>query len=69
MASLPEHKRLIDRLYKTQDGKDFIEEYIKELQKTNYIQILASLPDNRAELVGYGNCLKDIVKVFRTSSE
>jgi hypothetical protein len=56
--------KIVSRIAKTQDGKDFLDLILKNGQRANYEQILLDGKQNRDELVGYGNCLRDLVAVF-----
>lgn len=56
--------RIMCRLSKTQDGKDFLAEILKDGLIANHKQLLRDGKDKRDELVGYGACLSDLVGLF-----
>ena len=55
---------LLSRLKKNQDGVDLINEILIPLLSKNHDSILGSAKDGRDELVGYGQCLNDLIKIF-----
>jgi hypothetical protein len=59
-----EQLRLISRITRTQDGKDFLNEILTPMVNKNYNQLLGSGKEVRDELIGYGNCLKELVDIF-----
>jgi hypothetical protein len=59
-----EQLRLVARMVRTQDGKDFLNEILLPGVNKNYHQILGSGKEVRDELIGYGNCLKELVDIF-----
>ena len=61
--------RIISRLIKTQEGKDFLEEVLIPQYNQNHAQLLNSIKENRDELIGYGICLYELIKVFNTCDE
>lgn len=56
--------RLISRLAKTQEGKDFKEEVLKPLLFQNHMDLLNEGRATRDEIVGFGNCLLFIINLF-----
>jgi hypothetical protein len=56
--------RIISRLAKTQEGKDFIGEVLKPKLVENHAHILSGPKETRDELVGFGNCLQVLVTLF-----
>jgi hypothetical protein len=59
-----EQLRLISRMMKTQDGKDFIAEIIDPMLKQNHLDILGDGRALRDEVVGFGNCLLFLKSIF-----
>ena len=64
-----EQLSLLVRIIRTQDGKDFIENVLLPLTNDNYQDILAANKDIRSELVGKGQQLQELVKMFNTAEE
>jgi hypothetical protein len=59
-----EQLRLISRISKTQEGKDFIQEILKPMLSQNHIDLLKEGRASRDEIVGFGNCLLLLVTLF-----
>jgi len=56
--------KTVIRVAKGPDGKDFVDDVLTPLLQKNHDDILKSGRDKRDELVGYGNCLKELVGLF-----
>lgn len=56
--------RILARLAKSQDGSDFLTQILVPMSEQNYQHILGTSREGRDELVGYGNCLKELIKNF-----
>ena len=67
MKSMEELK-IFSRLKKTQDGVDFIA-HLADMSKETYDLILSSPKEKRDEIVGQGQCLAGLIKVFETCDE
>ncbi|CAB4174712.1 hypothetical protein UFOVP1138_43 [uncultured Caudovirales phage] len=61
-----EQLRLISRLSKTQEGKDYLAEVLKPMLLQNHIDILSEDKTHRDELIGFGNCLMQLITLFET---
>lgn len=59
-----EQLKVVSRLIKTQDGKDFLNEVLRKMVVDNYNDILTGGRQSRDELVGFGVCLKEMVVLF-----
>jgi len=55
--------KLISRIGKTSDGKDFVD-MLKWMQERNYSDILKTDRSTRDEQVGFGLCLEELVGLF-----
>jgi hypothetical protein len=60
----PDQLRVISRLAKTQEGKDFLLEVLKPKLLENHADILRGNREFRDEVVGFGNCLQVLVTLF-----
>lgn len=61
--------RLLDRIYRTTDGYEFVEEYLKPLLFQNHMEILKEGRAHRDEIVGYGICLKEMIDSFQSARD
>jgi hypothetical protein len=61
--------RLLSRISRTQEGKDFVEEILKPMLSQNHIDLLKEGRALRDEIVGYGNCLLQLINLFLTCEE
>jgi hypothetical protein len=55
---------VLKRIHVNQDLKDFREEILQPLLEQNHTHLLESSKSNRDELIGYGSCLFDLIKIF-----
>lgn len=56
--------KICSRLAKCQEGRDFLEEIIRPMQKDNYKDLLREGKEVRDELVGFGGCLDTLVDLL-----
>jgi hypothetical protein len=56
--------RLISRIGKTQEGVDFVNEILKPMLSQNHIDLLREGKEFRDEMIGFGNCLANLVGLF-----
>jgi hypothetical protein len=61
-----EQLRLMSRLIKTQEGRDFVEEILKPMLKDNHQDLLTGNKNIRDEMIGFGNCLLALLTLFET---
>ena len=61
-----EQLRLLARMIRTQDGKDFVEEILRPMLFQNHKDLLKDGKQFRDELIGFGNCLQLLVGLFET---
>ena len=62
-----EQHKICTRLFKAQEGIDFVEEILKPMQMDNYKDLLNSGKEFRDELVGFGNCLLTLLHLLENS--
>ena len=56
--------KLLDRVAKSMDGRDFIDEILKPMLTENHRSLLHTGKGERDELIGYGRCLTDLLELF-----
>jgi len=64
-----EHLSLLFRIIRSQEGRDFINLVLLPLTNENYQDILASNETNRAELIGKGIQLKELITMLETAEQ
>ena len=64
-----EQLRLLSRIIKQQEGKDFVEEILKPMLSKNHKDLLQSSRDMRDELIGYGCAIEQLIDLFNTCDQ
>jgi hypothetical protein len=64
MVFTEERLKVVSRLVKTQEGKDFVDEILKPMQEENYKDFLKTGKQYRDEICGFGNCIFELVELF-----
>jgi hypothetical protein len=64
-----EQVRLLDRIYRTQEGKDYVEDILKPMSSENYFDLLKSGKEHRDELIGFGNCLMVMINQLENAGK
>jgi hypothetical protein len=59
-----EQNRLLSRLMKTSDGKEFVDEILRPMLLENHRNLLNSSKEFRDELIGFGGCIEHLVGLF-----
>jgi hypothetical protein len=59
----------LDRLGKSMEGRDLVEEILQPLLRENHQQLLNSTKEFRDELVGYGNCLNYMIELITKAAD
>lgn len=61
--------RLLARIYKTQDGRDLVEEILKPMLISNHMDLLKEGRDHRDETIGFGNCVLFLLQLFQDAEQ